>query len=77
MYENADLIIELSELVNIHRLEANSDWWFSVFTLKEEFCYKGKQNNDFSSYSMIFKKIDLTWKICWMQRSSGTTDLST
>ncbi|WP_413684792.1 DUF3804 family protein [Prochlorococcus sp. MIT 1011] len=26
---------------------------------------------------MIFKKIDGTWKISWMQRSQGTTDLST
>ena len=77
MYNNPDLIIELSELVKIHRLEANSDWGFSAFTLKEAFSYKGEKNNDLSSYSMIFKKIDETWKISWMQRSSGTTDLAT
>ena len=77
MYNNADLVIERSELVKIHRLEANSDWGFSAFTLKEAFSYKGEQNNDLSSYSMIFKKVDVTWKISWMHRSSGTTDLST
>ena len=77
MYSNADLVVELSELVKIHRLEANSDWGFSAFTLKEAFNYKGEQNNDLSSYSMIFKKVDGTWKISWMQRSSGNTDLST
>ncbi|KGG14845.1 putative Elongation factor Tu domain 2 [Prochlorococcus sp. MIT 0602] len=77
MYNNADLVVELSELVKIHRLEANSDWGFSAFTLKEAFSYKGEQNNDLSSYSMIFKKVDGTWKIFWMQRSSGNTDLST
>jgi len=77
MYDNADLVIEHSELVKIHRLEANSDWGFAAFTLKEAFSYKGDQNNDLSSYSMIFKKIDAIWKIYWMQRSSGTTDLST
>ena len=77
MYNNADLVVELSELVKIHRLEANSDWGFSAFTLKEAFSYKGEQNNDLSSYSMIFKKVDGTWKISWMQRSSGNTDLST
>ena len=77
MYNNADLVVELSELVKIHRLEVNSDWGFSAFTLKEAFSYKGEQNNDLSSYSMIFKKLDGTWKISWMQRSSGTTDLST
>ena len=77
MYSNADLIVELSELVKIHRLEEYSDWGFAAFTLKEAFSYKGEQNNDLSSYSMIFKKIDGSWKISWMQRSSGTTDLST
>ncbi len=77
MYDNADLVIKLSELVKIHRLEANSDWGFAAFTLKELFIYKGQQNNDLSSYSLIFKKIDGTWKISWMQRSQGNTDLST
>ena len=77
MYNNADLVIERSELVKIHRLEANSDWGFSAFTLKEAFSYKGEQNNDLSSYSMIFKKVDGIWKISWMQRSSVNTDLST
>ena len=77
MYDSADLVIELSELVKIHRLEANSDWGFAAFTLKEAFRYKGDLNNDLSTYSLIFKKIDDTWKILWLQRSQGTTDLST
>ena len=77
MYSNADLVVELSELVKIHRLEANLVWGFAAFTLKEAFSFKGEQNNDLSSYSMIFKKVDGTWRISWMQRSSGNTDLST
>ena len=77
MYNNADLVIELSELVRIHRLEANCDWGFTAFTLKEAFSYKGELNNDLSTYSLIFKKIDGIWKIAWMQRSQGTTDLAT
>ncbi len=77
MYSNEDLIVELSELVKIHRLEAYRDWGFAAFTLKELFSFKGEPNNDLSSYSMIFKKIDEIWKITWMQRSSGTTDLAT
>ena len=77
MYDNSDLVMEISELVKIHRLETNSDWGFAAFTLKEAFRYKGDLNNDLSTYSLIFKKIDGTWKISWMQRSQGTTDLST
>ena len=77
MYDSDDLVIELSELVKIHRLEANSDWGFTAFTLKEAFSYKGELNNDLSNYSLIFKKIDGIWMIAWMQRSQGTTDIST
>lgn len=77
MYDSDDLVIELSELVKIHRLEADSDWGFTAFTLKEVFSYKGDLNNDLSIYSLIFKKIDGIWKIVWMQRSQGTTDIST
>ena len=39
MYESSYLVIELSELVKIHRLEANYDWGFAAFTLKESFSY--------------------------------------
>ena len=77
MYDSDDLVIELSELVKIHRLEADSDWGFAAFTLKEAFSYKGDLNNDLSTYSLIFKKIEGIWRISWLQRSQGTTDLST
>ena len=77
MYDSDDLFFELSELVKIHRLEADSNWGFAAFTLKEAFSYKGELNNDLSTYSLIFKKIDGTWRISWLQRSQGTTDIST
>ena len=77
MYDSDDLVIELTELVKIHRIEAYSDWGFAAFTLKEAFSYKGDLNNDLSTYSFIFKKINGTWKISWLQRSQGTMGLST
>tara|TARA_E500000331_G_scaffold349163_1_gene391918 strand:- start:971 stop:1231 length:261 start_codon:yes stop_codon:yes gene_type:complete len=60
MYDNEDLIFELSELVNIHRLETNSDLSFASFTLREVFSYKDEKESDFSTYSLISKKIDST-----------------
>jgi hypothetical protein len=77
MYDSDDLVIELSELVKIHRLEANSDWGFTAFTLREAFSYKGDMNNDLATYSLVFQKIESIWKIAWLQRSQGTTDIST
>ena len=37
MNDSDDLVFELSELVKIHRLEADSGWGFDAFTLKEAF----------------------------------------
>ena len=71
------LVFELSELVKIHRLEAYANWGLAAFTLKEAFSYKGDLNNDLSTHSFIFKKIDGTWRISWLQISQGTTDIST
>lgn len=77
MNKSADLIVESSKLKKIHKIEANEDWGFAAFTLNEVFSFKGNLNNDLSTYSMIFKKIEGTWKIAWMQRSTGSTDLAT
>ena len=50
MYDSKDLLIELSELVKIHLLEAHFDWGFAAFTLRKALSFKGEQNNDLSSY---------------------------
>ena len=47
-----------------------------VFTLGAKFSYKGTHNDDLPTVTSIFKKIDGIWKIHWMQRSSGDSDLS-
>ena len=57
MYDSDDLVFELSELVKIHRLEADSNWGFAAFTLKEAFSYKGDLNNDLSTYSLVSRKL--------------------
>ena len=31
----------------------------------------------FSTYTCIFKNVNGTWKYSWMQRSQGTTDMTT
>ena len=76
MYDSDDFVFELSELVKIYRLDADSNWGFASFTFKEAFSYKRDLNNDLSTYSLIFKKIDGNWRISWLQRSQGTTDIS-
>ena len=47
-----------------------------VFTLGAKFSYKGTPNDDLPTVTSIFKKIDGNWKIHWMQRSTGDSDLS-
>ena len=47
-----------------------------IFTLGAKFSYKGTFNDDLPTVTSIFKKIDGIWKIHWMQRSTGDSDLS-
>ncbi len=41
-----------------------------------KFAYKGTPNNDLPTVISIFKKVGGSWKIAWMQRSTGQSDMS-
>ena len=47
-----------------------------VFKLGAKFSYKVTPNDDLPTVTSIFKKINGIWKIHWMQRSTGDSDLS-
>ena len=77
MMNSGDVIQEKAEITKIHRFEfLSSDVAMCVFTLGAKFTYKGKLNDDLPTVTSIFKKIRDVWKIHWLQRSSGDSDLS-
>ena len=47
-----------------------------IFTLGSKFTYKGTNNDDLPTVTSIFKKENNVWKIHWVQRSTGNSDLS-
>ena len=47
-----------------------------IFTLGSKFTYKGTPNDDLLTVRSILKKVNNVWKIHWMQRSTGNSDLS-
>ena len=47
-----------------------------IFTLGSKFAYKVTPNDDLTTVMSIFKKVINIWKIHWMQRSTGNSDLS-
>ena len=77
MFDDKDLVAELSEVVKIHRIKIFGNIAYAVFTLNEIFSFKGIQNKDLSTYTCIFKNENGFWKYSWMQRSQGTTDMQT
>ena len=77
MMTSGDVVQEKAEITKIHRLEFLSEnIVMCIFTLGSKFSYKGKPNDDLPTVTSIFKKIDNIWKIHWMQRSTGDSDLS-
>ena len=74
---SGDVVQEKAEITKIHRLEFLSDnVSLCIFTLGSKFTYKGTPNDDLPTVTSIFKKVDNVWKIHWMQRSTGNSDLS-
>ena len=77
MMNSGDVVQEKAEITKIHRFEfLSSDVAMCVFTLGAKFTYKGTLNDDLPTVTSIFKKVGDTWKIHWLQRSSGDSDLS-
>ena len=74
---SSDVVQEKAELTKIHRLEFLSEnIVMCIFTLSSKFTYKGTPNDDLPTVTSIFKRVDNVWKIHWMQRSTGNSDLS-
>ena len=74
---SGDVVQEKAEITKIHRLDFLSEnIVMCIFTLGSKFTYKGTHNDDLPTVTSIFKKIDNVWKIHWMHRSTGNSDLS-
>ena len=77
MMTSGDIVQDKAEITKIHRFEFLSDnVVMCIFTLGSKFSYKGTPNDDLPTVTSIFKKVDHIWKIYWMQRSTGDSDLS-
>ena len=77
MMNSGDVVQEKAEITKIHRFEFLSDnVVICIFTLGSKFKYKGTPNDDLPTVTSIFKKVGDVWKIHWMQRSTGDSDLS-
>ena len=74
---SGDVVQEKAEITKIHRLDFLSDnFAMCIFTLGSKFTYKGIPNDDLPTVTSIFKKEGNVWKVYWMQRSTGNSDLS-
>ena len=77
MMLSGDVIQEESAITKIHRFDfLSEDVVMCIFTLGSKFTYKGIHNDDLPTVTSIFRKEVNKWKIYWMQRSSGESDLS-
>ena len=77
MMSSGDIVQEKAAITKIHRFEFLSDnVAMCIFTLGSKFRYKGTPNDDLPTVTSIFKKVSDVWKIDWMQRSTGDSNLS-
>tara|TARA_B100001027_G_C16237441_1_gene317666 strand:- start:833 stop:1225 length:393 start_codon:yes stop_codon:yes gene_type:complete len=77
MMNSAGIVRCKAEITKIHKFEFFcADVAMCVFTLGATFLYKGTTTNDLPTVTSIFKKIDGIWKMHWMQRSAGLSNMS-
>ena len=77
MRTSGDLKDGYTDIKEIHKLEfLSGKVVMCVFTLRSSFVYKGIQNSDLATVTAILKKLNTAWKISWMHRSSGQSDIS-
>tara|TARA_Y100001968_G_scaffold277953_1_gene273015 strand:- start:216 stop:608 length:393 start_codon:yes stop_codon:yes gene_type:complete len=77
MWSSGELILKSAEITKVHKFDLLApDAAMCVFTLGSKFTYKGTQNDDLPTVTSIFKKVDNQWKVAWMQRSSGQSDMT-
>ena len=77
MMNSGDVVQEKAEITKIHRFEfLSNNVAMCIFTLGSKFSYKGTSNDDLPTVTSIFKKVGDVWKIHWMQRSTGDSNLS-
>ena len=66
-----------AEITAVHKLEFFSDESsMCIFTLSSSLIYNAIQNSDLVTITLIFKKINNSWKFSWLQRSSVKSDFS-
>ena len=77
MWSSGNLVSESAEITKVHKFELLcSNAAMCIFTLGSKITYKGTQNDYLPTVTSIFKKIDEEWKVAWMQRSSGQSDMT-
>ena len=77
MWSSRDLVLERAQITKVTTFELLiSNTAMYVFNLELKFTFKGTHNDDLPTVTSIFKKINEKWKVAWMQRSSGQSDMT-
>ena len=72
-----EIVQEKAEITKMLRFEFLSEnIVMCIFTLSSKFTYKGTANDDLPTVTSIFKKVNNVWKIQWMPRFTGNSNLS-
>ncbi len=76
MFQSGDLTIHDSELIALERLNFHGNIAIAVFTMRGSFTFQGQDNSDTYVATAVLRNIEGEWRFALLQRSSGSTDLS-
>ena len=73
MLNSDDVSLVSNKLVDFYKVDVSpsNDWALVCYSTHAKFTYKGVENNDISVFSVLMKRVNNTWQMSHLQRSTG------
>ena len=73
MLNSDDVSLVSNKLLDFYKIDVSpsNEWALVCYSTHAKFTYKGVENNDISVFSVLMKRVNNTWQMSHLQRSTG------
>ena len=73
MFNSDDVSLVSNKMVDFYKVDVSpsNDWALVCYSTHAKFTYKGVENNDISVFTVLMKRVNNTWQMSHLQRSTG------
>ena len=73
MFKSDDVSLLSNKMVDFYKVDVSpsNDWALVCYSTHAKFTYKGVENDDISVFTVLMKRVNNTWLMSHLQRSTG------